>query len=154
MFKKLNKNFIKGNKFLDEIEFYKYYFLVISKNKKIEINQFYIPNSKIQKKNKKIKNFIKTISYSYILLIFQSEIFFRDFFFFLNKGFFKNYVKERNLKISKICEKFFEKKKKASSVKLPWTNEELEDCKGCLEDFLRKNFGEEKYFYYNDLIKT
>lgn len=125
IFKKQHNGFIKGDKLLDEFEFYRFYFWETANYNRQMFEGFLLPGSKIQKEfaspNMKID---KTVSFAYLSRIFKSEAFKRDFISYLLNDFVDEYIQIRNQKLLKIAV-YFVTKKKLKSNKLPWTKLEL-----------------------------
>ena len=124
-FKKMRNGFVRGNKLLDEFEFYRFYFggCVDEANESLET--FFLPGSKIQKEMKRPEIKInKTISFAFLQTIFRSEAFKQDFIRYLLNGFVDEYISRRTEKLWKVASNFA-LQKKSKSNKLPWTNEEL-----------------------------
>lgn len=118
-YKKCHNHFILGSKLMDEEVFYEYYFLEDSKTQQIEIDNYYLPGSKIQKSRSSSKH--KNLTFSYLKLIFLVEKFQKDFKDYFQNHYVKSCRKERKKKLVLLCKKF----KKANSfegLKLPWTN--------------------------------
>jgi len=140
LFKAKNNYFIKGNKILDEIEFYNYYFKSTAEFLGEPIQLFYLPGCKLQIQTTK-QNVDKTISYAYMKRVFSSESFKQDFVHYLVEYFVEEYKKTRNEKIDKIREKIFTDNFKVKSVKLPWTNEELAEAQNTLLNIINGRDG-------------
>lgn len=124
-FKKLNKNFIKGDKLLDELEFYRHYFWEISVAERIQFDAFFLPGSKIQREfSSPTLKADKTVTFAYISRVFKSDLFRRDFVAYLLNGFVEEYVQQRAQKLMKVAVNF-EAGKRPKSNKLPWTRWEM-----------------------------
>ena len=153
------RNFCSGKRFLENLSFvfkafinyqkkylklnnekiYHYYFEKISIEKKIDLKIFFDPTNEI---NPNFKNF----SENYLELIIKSDIFKKDFIYFLNftlKEIYLNKVEKKFKSIlKKLEEKLIEKKEKNESYKnifyhyfiknrqckLPWCISELEEA--------------------------
>ena len=137
-FKARNNFFIKGEKILDEYEFYNYYFKEEAERVKCFIDWFFLPGSKIQKNSQIISKLDKTVSYAYIIRLFMSKVFRKDFTDYLLDQFFEEYVELRNSKINTIIEKLQTNQFRIRSLKLPWTNEELFNSQSTILDILKE----------------
>lgn len=122
-FKQNNNQYISGNKIEDQEQFYAYYFKTESEEKKILLDEYYLPGSQIYKIKKKT-NKNRSLTHSYLTRIFQEEKFRADFLEFVEEGFLATHEKKRQKKLIKLCEKF-QKQKSFHNLKLPWTNGEL-----------------------------
>ena len=74
-FKRLHNNFIRGNKLLDQLEFYRFYFGKFASDKNERLEEFFLPSSKIQREMHKLaRKADKTVS-GYLTdgLAFDSE---------------------------------------------------------------------------------
>lgn len=125
LYKAKNNYFIKGNKILDEVELYNYYFKSTADKLNEPIELFYLPGSKLQIQTSKYKEMDKTISYIYMKRVFSSEDFKQDFIKYLLESFVDEYKVIRAEKLERIREKILGGNFKVKSVKLPWTNEEI-----------------------------
>lgn len=83
---------------------YNYYFTEISKKMKISIYEFFDPTKKTQK-----HPYIKTFGKKYLKLILKSEIFKKDFLYFLENDLKKFYYKELEKKIKNMFFQLFNK---------------------------------------------
>ena len=135
-FKKMKRGFIKGDKLLDELEFYRFYFLETCNSDRTQFEGFLLPGSKIQKEftNPQTK-MDKTVSFVYLIRIFKSESFKRDFISYLLNDFVGEYVTIRNLKLMKLAI-HFTGKKKVKTNKLPWTQSELFEAQKCFVNLI------------------
>jgi hypothetical protein len=131
-FKKSHKNFIKGDKILDELEFYKHYFWETSVAERIQFDAFFLPASKLQREfaSPGLKA-DKTVTLAYISRLFRSELFRRDFVAYLLNGFVEEYVQHRAQKLMKVAVNF-EAGKRPKSNKLPWTRWEMVEAQKSL----------------------
>lgn len=127
-FKKAHKGFIKGEKLMDELEFYKHYFLEASLAERVPFDAFFLPGSKIQREfaSPTLKA-DKTVTFAYISRVFRSEAFRRDFVAYLLNGFVEEYVQQRAQKLLKVAVNF-EAGKRPKSNKLPWTRWEMAEA--------------------------
>lgn len=124
-FKKSRNGFIKGDKLLDELEFYRCYFSEVALAGGIQLESFFLPGSKIQKERSSPEvKLDKTVTFTYLTRVFRSEPFRRDFVSYLLSGFGEEYVQNRSQKLLKVAVNF-EAGKRPKSNKLPWTRCEM-----------------------------
>lgn len=135
-FKKCHKNFIKGDKILDELEFYRHYFWETAQADRVQFDAFFLPASKLQREfaSPGLKA-DKTVTFAYISRVFRSESFRRDFVAYLLNGFAEEYVQHRAQKLMKVAVNF-EAGKRPKSNKLPWTRWEMAEAQKSLVNII------------------
>lgn len=135
-FKRSRKGFIKGDKLLDELEFYRHYFWDASGHDRAQFDAFFLPGSKIQKEFAAgAARLDKTVSFSYLARVFRSEPFKRDFVAYLLHDFGQEYVQTRAHKLLKVAANF-EAGKRPKSNKLPWTRAEMVEAQKCFVNLI------------------
>lgn len=127
-FKKVHKGFIKGDKLLDELEFYKHYFWETAGFDRANFDGFFLPGSKIQKEfSAPMTKLDRTVSFNYLSRIFRSELFKKDFISYLLNGFAEEYVQTRAQRLLKVAVNF-EAGRRPKGSKLPWTRWEMTEA--------------------------
>lgn len=120
-FKRRNSDFIRGQKVLDELELYNYYFKDV-----LDVEEALMPGCKLQKASMR-SNLNKTVSGSYLEKILTSSQFRKDFREYLEKHFMREYESIRETKIENIAKSVCEDNLKR--VQLPWTISEVEQAR-------------------------
>jgi hypothetical protein len=139
-FKKLHNNFIRGNKLLDQLEFYKFYFGKHASDAGERLESFFLPSSKIQRQMHKLAaKADKTVSFAYLQKIFGSQSFRDEFVAFLTVNFVPEYLKLRQQKLAKLASNFA-KGRKENGNKLPWTTEELFEAQKYFIGYIASSF--------------
>lgn len=140
VFKKLRLEFSKNNSnesnSIDSNDFVKYYFGDLCEKKKIDIWKFFGYN--FQKLSKPLNN-------DFYFFLFQSEIFYKNFFIYLKNNlkndyelliikkfdtFFYKYDRmlKKHLNMEFIMNKFFKSLENNNRVKFPWNLNEIDDA--------------------------
>ena len=135
-FKKMRNGFVKGDKIMDEMEFYSHYFGEMVGYDKVLMEGYFLPGSKIQKVFTSSQTKIdKTVSIAYLSRVFRSDLFRKDFVSYLLNYFVPEYIQTRNQKLLKISMNYT-LRKRLKSNKLPWTKTELENAQKCFVNFI------------------
>ena len=139
-FKKLHNNFIRGQKLLDQLEFYRFYFGKCASETDEPLEKFFLPGSKIQREMFKAAGKAeKTVSLIYLQKIFTSRIFKEEFIEFLTTNFVSEYIKLRAQKLDKLASNFALIRHRNGS-KLPWTTKELCEAQEYLTKYITTHF--------------
>jgi hypothetical protein len=139
-FKKSKNGFVRGNKLLDELEFYRFYFGKQVNEVSDPLESFFLPGSKIQKElGHPESKLIKTVSFAFLQKIFSSDGFKQDFVRYLLNSFVDEYINKRTENLWKVAFNF-PQNKKSKGNKLPWTNEELYESQRNLLNLILSSF--------------
>lgn len=150
---KFSEKFLEKNYIPSEKDFLEYYFKETAKKTGFPINYFEDPLIRKYRKGKyllKNPDCPKSINTQYFFLIFQSEIFVKDFFKYIDNHFFLDCILDIPDKFTLMFDKYLDKDgnklkkyfQKNSRCKLPWSFYDIklaiQSIKNLYQDFIYK----------------